>query len=186
MSRPVVPVTDARALRALAHPLRAELYYALMARGSARAADLAQELDVPANQVSFHLRTMAKYGFIEEAPELARDRRDRVWRPASEYGFDIASELVNTNAARETARRYHHQLIDTFFTGGREGAYISRDIPIRLNQAEAEQLTNEITELLMRWTRRGAEAPGTGDPPRETYLANVYIQPLPRTSRRPE
>lgn len=181
MSRSVTPVTDARALRAMAHPLRAELYYALVALGSARAADLAKELGVPANRVSFHLRNMAKYGFIEEAPELARDRRDRVWRPASEYGLDPAPDLTGTDAAREGARRHHHQLIDAFFTGHREGAYISRDIPVRLSRAEARQLADELTELVMRWTRRGRQAPGDGAEPRETYLVNAYIQPLPRT-----
>jgi DNA-binding transcriptional ArsR family regulator len=179
MSRPVVRITDARVLRALAHPLREELYYALAARGSARAADLARELDIPANQVSFHLRIMAKYGFIEEAPELARDRRDRVWRPASEYGFDIDDKLAGAEGTRAAARRHHHQLIDAFFDRGQEGAYISRDIPARLTQAEAEQLTSEITELLLGWTRRGREP---GDEPRQTYLINAYIQPLPRTS----
>ena len=37
-------------------------------------------LDIPANQASFHLRQLAKYGLIEEDPDAARDKRDRVWR----------------------------------------------------------------------------------------------------------
>ncbi len=35
------------------------------------------------NQVSFHLRSLAKAGLITEASEHARDRRDRVWVPTS-------------------------------------------------------------------------------------------------------
>lgn len=68
-------------LKAMANPLRRRLVRALSVAGSGRAADLAQSLDVPANKLSFHLRTLAQAGLIEEAPELARDGRDRVWRP---------------------------------------------------------------------------------------------------------
>lgn len=68
-------------LKAMANPLRKRLLRALAVAGSGRAADLAQELGVPANKLSFHLRVLAQAGLIQEAPELARDGRDRVWRP---------------------------------------------------------------------------------------------------------
>ena len=45
-----------------------------------RAADIGEALGIPANQASFHLRQLAKYGVIVAAPEAARDKRDRVWR----------------------------------------------------------------------------------------------------------
>src|SRR5690625_753931 len=56
-------------LRALAHPLRMQLLQRLGGRGTARAADLAADLGVPANSVSYHLRILAKGGAIVEAPE---------------------------------------------------------------------------------------------------------------------
>lgn len=67
-------------LRAMAHPLRLEIMERVGRRGTARAADLAADLGIPANSVSYHLRILARGGVIEEAPEAARDRRDRVWR----------------------------------------------------------------------------------------------------------
>ncbi|GAB2513316.1 ArsR/SmtB family transcription factor [Paramicrobacterium agarici] len=73
-------MTDAM-LKAWTHPLRRRIIRVLARRVHARAADLAQELDVAPNSVSFHLRTLADAGLIEEAPERARDRRDRVWTP---------------------------------------------------------------------------------------------------------
>lgn len=73
-------MTDAM-LKAMTHPLRRRILRALAQKVHARAADLAQELDVAPNSVSFHLRTLAEAGLIEEAPERARDRRDRVWTP---------------------------------------------------------------------------------------------------------
>lgn len=48
-------------------------------RGSARAADLVAELGEPSNSVSFHVRVLARAGFIKEDPALGRDKRDRVW-----------------------------------------------------------------------------------------------------------
>lgn len=69
-------------LRAMAHPLRLEIMERVGRRGTARAADLAADLGIPANSVSYHLRILARGGVIEEAPEAARDRRDRVWRLA--------------------------------------------------------------------------------------------------------
>lgn len=64
----------------MAHPLRLEIMERVGRRGTARAADIAADLGIPANSVSYHLRILARGGVIEEAPEAARDRRDRVWR----------------------------------------------------------------------------------------------------------
>lgn len=69
-------------LRAMAHPLRLEIMERVGRRGTARAADIAADLGLPANSVSYHLRILARGGVIEDAPEAARDRRDRVWRLA--------------------------------------------------------------------------------------------------------
>lgn len=66
-------------LKAYSHPLRRRILRLIARRGFLRAADIAGALDVPANSASFHLRVLAEAGLIEEAPEQARDRRDRVW-----------------------------------------------------------------------------------------------------------
>lgn len=66
-------------LKAMSHPLRRRMIKVLSALEFARAADIAEALDTPANSVSFHLRVLADAGMIVEAPEHARDRRDRVW-----------------------------------------------------------------------------------------------------------
>ncbi|MCW4459297.1 transcriptional regulator [Microbacterium sp. MPKO10] len=68
-------------LKALTHPVRRRILRVLGQKVYARSADLAQALGVAANSVSFHVRTLADAGLIEEAPERARDRRDRVWTP---------------------------------------------------------------------------------------------------------
>jgi len=75
-------VTDVGELRALAHPLRLRLMEELVindpATDTATATELAERLgESPAN-CSWHLRQLAKYGYIEEAPGgVGRERR---WR----------------------------------------------------------------------------------------------------------
>ncbi|MDE1565946.1 ArsR/SmtB family transcription factor [Actinotignum timonense] len=66
-------------LRALSHPVRLSLLHTLSRLGHARAADLAEELELPANSMSYHLRILARGGLIREDPTRARDKRDRVW-----------------------------------------------------------------------------------------------------------
>ncbi|WP_298041594.1 winged helix-turn-helix domain-containing protein [uncultured Microbacterium sp.] len=77
-------------LKAYAHPMRRRIAKTLVKRDYARAADIAADLGVPANSVSFHLRVLADAGLIEEAPEHARDKRDRVWK-AIEGSWNIGS-----------------------------------------------------------------------------------------------
>lgn len=69
-------------LKAMANPIRRDLLNTLIVRRFARATDLAEALSLPANKVSFHLRVLADAGLIEEDPDRARDRRDRVWKPS--------------------------------------------------------------------------------------------------------
>jgi DNA-binding transcriptional ArsR family regulator len=74
-----VEISDPRAIRALAHPLRLDLLQLLGASGPATAAQCGRMLGVSQASCSFHLRQLAKYGFVQEA-EPGRDRRERHWR----------------------------------------------------------------------------------------------------------
>jgi DNA-binding transcriptional ArsR family regulator len=74
-------ISDPKAIRALAHPLRLDLLQLLGAGGSATAAQCGRVLGVSQASCSFHLRQLAKYGFVEDAGP-GRDRRERQWRAA--------------------------------------------------------------------------------------------------------
>ena len=75
-------LTDPKAMRALAHPLRWALLEALSHAGTLTATQASEMLgESPAN-CAFHLRTLAKYGFVEEAG--GGKGRERPWRQA--YG----------------------------------------------------------------------------------------------------
>jgi DNA-binding transcriptional ArsR family regulator len=74
-----VEISDPRAIRALAHPLRLDLLQLLGASGPATAAQCGRVLGVSQASCSFHLRQLAKYGFVQDAGP-GRDRRERRWR----------------------------------------------------------------------------------------------------------
>ena len=178
-------VHDPRVLRAIAHPVRNRILTELTATGPMRAADLARELGVPANQASFHLRQLAKYGLIEEAPEAARDQRDRVWKATVEEGLSIdvgsleaepggkaAAKVFMSNAAT-----FAHQIVDAAYSRDRiEGTHRSTmESAIRLTKEEAGELGSEITDLVHRWTERTRGS----DDGRRTYLFHSMLLPHP-------
>ena len=179
------PLHDPRMLRAIAHPVRNRILNELTAQGSLRAADVARELDIPANQASFHLRQLAKYGLIEEDPDAARDRRDRVWRAVSPQGFTV--ELRNlekhpggkaaTAVFRRTARDWGHAVVDSVYAAQRDrDAHASAtEMALRLTKEEAAAFARELDDVADRWQQRTRGR----DPSRRTYVHLSVVTPHP-------
>jgi DNA-binding transcriptional ArsR family regulator len=179
-------VSDPKILRAIAHPLRNRILTELAATGPMRAADLAAALDLPANQMSFHLRQLAKYGLVVEAPEAARDRRDRVWRSASEDGVRVElSEIEKSPGGRAAARvfRRHraewgHAVVDAVYDDARRDPDTLRTVTesaVRLTKEEAAELAAELDAVVDRWAARTRGDSGA----RRTYLWFSVLQPHP-------
>ena len=57
-------LTDARVMRALAHPTRIDLLELVAREGELTATQAAQRLGLTPGNCSFHLRQLAKYGFL--------------------------------------------------------------------------------------------------------------------------
>jgi len=115
-----VPMSvDPSALKALAHPLRVRMYDLLSDRGSATASQLAELLGESSGTTSYHLRLLARYGFIEEDADRG-NKRDRYWRARS-YNLE-ASKLQEDPEAMATLRmaagelwRGYARQIETWF-----------------------------------------------------------------------
>jgi DNA-binding MarR family transcriptional regulator len=174
-------------LRGLAHPARSRILDEMSATGPMRAADIARELGIPANQASFHLRQLAKYGLVEEAPGEARDRRDRVWQLVAEQGLFIDQKEMEALPGgpaslgvwrRQAMARAHHA-VDTAYLRQRdaETTIAVTDLTLRLTKAEAGELTAELHEVLLRW----AERTRGRDAARRSYLLMQILQPHPET-----
>ena len=183
-------VHDPRVLRAIAHPVRNRILAELSAGGPMRAADVAQELGIPANQASFHLRQLAKYGLIEEAPEAARDQRDRVWKSVDDGGLSIdvgalekepGGKAAATVFLRNAAGYAHHLVESAYGQDRRPDTHRSTmDTAVRLTKDEAAQLAAEVGELLDRWTERHRGR----DDGRTTYAFHAMLLPQPDPTAR--
>jgi DNA-binding transcriptional ArsR family regulator len=179
------PVHDPKLLRAIAHPLRNRILTELEASGSLRAADIARILDVPANQASFHLRQLAKYGLVEEDADAARDKRDRVWRTTDAATMDVDLAALERapggKAASAVFRRnkaaWNHYVVDVAYSEDKpEGAVRSiGEFALKLTRDEARQVSEDVNALLQGWADRTR---GT-DPDRRTYLLLSILQPHP-------
>src|SRR4051812_2678713 len=104
-------VTDPKAMRALAHPVRIALLKALTTHAQLTATEAGEIVgESPAN-TSFHLRQLAKYGFVEEA-EGGTGRR-RPWRRKT-LGMrftEVHEDPETAAAARELSRVWSHRYL---------------------------------------------------------------------------
>src|SRR5258708_10398512 len=76
--RSIKRITDPKALRALAHPIRMSLIGLLRTEGPLTATRAAELLGESSASCSFHLRQLAQYGMAEEAP--GGQRTERPWQ----------------------------------------------------------------------------------------------------------
>lgn len=167
------PSMSTEVLKALANPLRRQVWNTVIRLRYARAADLAKRLDQPANSLSFHLRVLAEAGLIEEAPEQARDKRDRVWK-ATRGALSLGSpedpvhdEALGTAVlAGEVAD--HQALLGRVV--GWAARYVTGEDPVergtlatynlRLTHERYKSLVEELDGVLGRY-RDEAETPDT-------------------------
>jgi DNA-binding transcriptional ArsR family regulator len=111
-----VTISDPQVMRALAHPARmAIMEHLSTVEGGATATECAEIAGLSPSATSYHLRELARYGLIEEAPGRG-DARERVWQAFSPRyyvdsgpGADSASRaaelaLVEAHLARDSQR----------------------------------------------------------------------------------
>ena len=97
-------VTDARAMRALAHPLRVALLEAIRRDGEITATRAADLLGESPGNMSWHLQTLAKYGFVEDTGKGRG--RSRPWRATSgSHTFETGMTEPDAATAGEALER---------------------------------------------------------------------------------
>ena len=98
-----IELTDPQMMRALAHQARIAIWTYLGLQGPATATECAEIAGLSPSACSYHLRTLAKYGFVEEDPDSAADGRQRPWR-ARLLAFSM-TDSPDTPAATQVASR---------------------------------------------------------------------------------
>src|SRR5215472_15707090 len=75
-----IKLTDPETMRALAHPARIALWQHLILDGPATATECAPVAELSPSACSYHLRQLARYGFVEQDQAAAANGRERPWR----------------------------------------------------------------------------------------------------------
>ena len=170
-------LTDPRAMRALAHPLRLRLIGELRTRGPQSVGMLAEAVDEAPASVSHHVGVLAKHGFVEPAPELARDRRERWWRAAHDRTvwepLDVLAD-PERHAASDVLRRAllqgYLQALEGYLATEPSlppewvRGSASGDAVLHLTARQLQELRADLEALVARWEarsdagREGAEA----------------------------
>jgi predicted transcriptional regulator len=188
-SREIRQITDARTLRALAHPIRIALLELLLLQGPQTATEAAEQIGETPTTCSFHLRQLARYGFVEEAG--GGRGRARPWKltqigmsfaPASgDRDAEVASEATVRLFRQRQLGRYETWLATrgAYPPAWREAATDSEYL-FYLTPEELEQMNTEVHTLLERWFDRegriedpAARPPGSA--PVEMLLFNFPI-----------
>jgi len=181
---------DATSVRALAHPLRLALLDRLGVLGRATATLLANDLGESSGSTSYHLRQLARHGFIEQAP--GGNGRERWWRQAAGgWGFNDhemsrhpalrgAADLV----VRSTLDAAHQRLLEALASWPDQSpawreAMIQSIGHFRLTADEAVSLKDELLAVLGRYRRAdGAESGSDGPAGSARVEVHVALFPL--------
>ncbi|NUP51377.1 MAG: helix-turn-helix domain-containing protein [Catenulispora sp.] len=165
-------ITDPEVLKGLSHPLRQRLLRLLTQLGPSTTTILAAHLDgADPGQISYHLRELGKRGFIEEAPELARDRRERWWR-VPRGSISWSNTDFQTPEGRAVAEAAFAQNVTDQFERLRDYASAAEDWPtewqraatssttnLRLTPEELRGLCEELEGVVRRWAEPGRRDP---------------------------
>jgi DNA-binding transcriptional ArsR family regulator len=186
--RPAPLLVDATNLRALAHPLRVQIYDLLWDRGSATATHLAEQLGESSGTTSYHLRVLAEHGFIEDDPDRG-NRRDRWWR-VRPGGFSLdSSELFEDDSSAASLQvvagelwRMHARQIERWYLTAQQwgetwmSASASTAMRFEGTPEEMAEVRDALAEVMQRFQERFA---AREEPPPGSHRIMVQCHVFP-------
>jgi predicted transcriptional regulator len=167
-------LTDPKAIRALAHPVRWALLEAIGQAGTLTATQASEMLgESPAN-CAFHLRTLAKYGFVEEAG--GGRGRERPWRESHD-GMSLEISPDDPPAMQAAVQALNQVWMDRMLTRAQRNLAAPAAWPKTLSETlgvavsreyvtaeEARELYTEIQQAFDRVFRSDDRAAKRRDP----------------------
>lgn len=175
-------LTDPRAMRALAHPTRLALLEHLHLEGPATATQVADACGESPSACSYHLRALARWGLIEEAP--GGRGRERPWRLAARsISFSsnqgTAEQVAAASLLRRTVLERDDRVLRTFLEhehelpeDWQEAAAFGNGV-LNLTLDELLELQGKVTKLL-----RSYERPSRRE---GTRRVDLFFRALPRS-----
>jgi DNA-binding transcriptional ArsR family regulator len=181
-----VEITDLDTLKALANPRRQRILQHLGLHGPATSAGLARELGLNTGATSYHLRELAKHGFVEDVPELGQGR-ERWWRAPvrdlriprrsgqSEEMRAAVDEMTRWQVADDLDQlaRFQEQRDEMGEWGD---AFLDSHGSVRLTQAELREFFDDYIHLLNRYKRPAGQTPDGA----RTVLVRMFAFAAPR------
>jgi len=181
-------LNDPLAMRALAHPVRLALLEVLALEGPLTATKAAELLDESPGNMSWHLQTLAKYGFVAEAGGgVGRARPWKLLNLGQRFRVDDSTAPETKRAAGALAELFNERV----FQNIREWAAQRSSFPLEWQQAafgvhalsymtpaEMAEVSNEILEVLTRFSGRMTD-PSTRPPDAIPVGVSAYGNPLP-------
>ena len=159
-------VTDAKALSAMANPFRSRMMDALKVDGPSTASALAARTGQAVGSASHHLKVLSEAGLVEEAPELAKDRRERWWRLVDAGTRWSRADFADDTAAVTAAYAAEALGLQRQFERTQQWNANASSAPewdaaafatqnwMRLSPDELTEVANEIVDVLLRWSGR--------------------------------
>jgi DNA-binding transcriptional ArsR family regulator len=149
-------------LRALAHPTRLRMLGLLRHEGPATATSLAARLDLNTGATSYHLRQLARHGFVVEDTERG-SARERWWR-AAHQATRTSAETYADQGEQDTFDAYL-QAVTVLYTQRLQRAVEERgllpqewrrastysDWGLRVTPARARALLDVLAETVEGW-----------------------------------
>lgn len=164
---PARQTLDLAALRLLTHPLRRRIQQELR-RGPVTSTSLARALGESTGLTSYHLRELAKHGFVEEISGKGQGRerwwreipRDRRFAPRSEQTPEMRAvvEEVQRQQFAEDFTRFLEGQADSADTGPWADAFPFSFATIDVTVTEFREFFEEYIALLYRYKREPAKA----------------------------
>ena len=164
-------VVSLDALRALAHPLRVQLFSALSSFGPATASALAARLGESSGATSYHLRQLERHGFVREDTTRGNGR-DRWWERTPGAIELLGPELADSEAGRaagelveEEFQRLEQERFAAFwrarsgFEPGWRTAASTFSTNIPLSADELARFGREFEALVHRYRGRDGDDP---------------------------
>jgi DNA-binding transcriptional ArsR family regulator len=181
--QPPLQIRDPQVMRALAHPARMAIIDALATGQTGTATQFAQVVGLSPSATSYHLRALAKYGLVEEAPSRG-DGRERVWRRrAGGLEFDAQQSdspevweagriLVDAVLARDDAQaRQWAESADSDDPAWHRASRITKTHVV-ITAEELDRINEAVEELLKPYTvMRRTEPPEDARPVVVNYRA---------------
>ncbi|PRY18352.1 helix-turn-helix domain-containing protein [Kineococcus rhizosphaerae] len=169
-------------LKALAHPRRMQLLDLLVAEGPLTASQCAERLGDSAASCSYHLRQLARFGFVVEAEGGAGRNRPWRWAPIGNHisaggspAERAAAEALGAVLDARNLERIRGWSQRRANDPWREAADAS-DWTLRLTEQELADLVQAITALIVPLQKRTFD----GVVPDGSRLVDVLTYLLPR------